>query len=326
MYRYHNKTSQAEETETGKVNMSGKVCMVTGANSGLGYQISLILADMGATVVLVCRNKHKGEEASQRMIAATANEHIELIVADLSSQESIRELADHFTSRYQRLHVLVNNAGYISWNRQETIDGLEMTFAVNHLAPFLLTNLTLGPLQKAAESDGEGRVVNISSSAQRMGKINLDDLQSTKKYRIMEAYAASKLALVITSKEFAHRLQGTGITVNCIGPGHMRTAFNSKAGGLSRIINTFPLSRWLIQNMLEKPVAEAVLTPIYLATSPELRGYTGLFYGDYRQLETPSRQVNNKELARQLWDISAQLTHIPQEENTAPPQKIPREQ
>lgn len=310
MSRHHNKTSQAEKTETGKVDMSGKACMVTGANSGLGYQISLILADMGATVVLVCRNKHKGEEA-RRMIAAAGNERIELIVADLSSQESIRELVDHFKSRHQRLHVLVNNAGHISWNRQETIDGLEMTFAVNHLAPFLLTNLLLGSLQKAAESDGEGRVINISSSAQRMGKINLADLQSTKKYRIMEAYSASKLALVITSKEFAHRLQGTGITVNCIGPGHMRTAFNSKAGGLSKIINTFPVSRWLIQNILEKPVAEAVLTPIYLATSSELRGYTGLFYGDYCQPETLSTYVNDGELARQLWDISAQLTNIP---------------
>jgi NAD(P)-dependent dehydrogenase (short-subunit alcohol dehydrogenase family) len=310
MYRHHNKTSYAEETETGKVNMSGKVCMVTGANSGLGYQVSLILADMGAIVVLVCRNKHRGEEARKRIIAATGNEHIELLVADLSSQESIRELVDHFKSRHQRLHVLVNNAGHISWNRQETIDGLEMAFAVNHLAPFLLTNLLLGPLQKAAESDGEGRVVNISSSAQRSGKINLADLQSTKRYHIMEAYAASKLALVITSKEFAHRLQGTGITVNCVGPGHMRTTFNSKAGGLSSIINTFPLSRWLIQNILEKPVAEAVVTPIYLVTSPELKGCTGLFYGDYCQPETPSRHVKNRELARQLWDISAQLTHI----------------
>jgi NAD(P)-dependent dehydrogenase (short-subunit alcohol dehydrogenase family) len=310
MNRHRNKTC-AKERETGKVNLSGKISMVTGANSGLGYQISLLLADMGATVVLVCRNKHKGEEARRRVIAATGNEHIELIVVDLSSQESIRELVDHFNSRHQRLHVLVNNAGHMSWHRQETIDGLEMTFAVNHLAPFLLTNLLLGPLQRAAESDGEGRVVNISSSAQRRGKINLDDLQSRKKYRIIEAYAASKLALVIISKEFAHRLQGTGITVNCIGPGHMRTAFNAKAGGLSKIINTFPLSRWLIQNILEKPVAEAVLTPIYLATSPELRGYTGLFYGDYCQLQTPSRYVNDKELAKQLWDISAQLTHLP---------------
>ncbi len=312
MYRHQKKTSQAEETETGKVKMSGKICMVTGANSGLGYEISLTLANMGAIVVLVCRNSNKGEEARKRMIAAAGNENIELIVADLSSQESIRELVGHFKSRHQKLHVLVNNAGHMSWNRQETADGLEMTFAVNHLAPFLLTNLLLGPLQKAAETDGEGRVVNISSSAQRKGRINLDDLQSTKKYRIMGAYAASKLALVITSKEFAHRFQGTGITVNCVGPGNVRTAFNSKAGGLSGIINTFPLSRWLIQNILEKPVAEAALTPIYLATSPDLKGCTGLFYGDYRQPEAPSRQVNNRELTRQLWEISVRLTGIPQ--------------
>src|SRR3989440_9621306 len=232
MYRHHNKTSQAEETETRKVEMSGKICMVTGANSGLGYEISLTLANMGAIVVLVCRNRNKGEEARKRMIAAAGNENIELIVADLSSQESIRELVGHFKSRHQKLHVLVNNAGHMSLDRQETADGLEMTLVVDHLAPFLLTNLLLGPLQKAPETDGEGSVVNISSSAHRLGRINLDQLQSTKKDRIMGAYAASKLALVITSKEFAHRLQGTGITVNCVGPGNMRTAFNSKAGGL----------------------------------------------------------------------------------------------
>jgi NAD(P)-dependent dehydrogenase (short-subunit alcohol dehydrogenase family) len=308
---YHqNKTSRAEERE---VKMSGKVCMVTGANSGLGYEISSMLATMDAMVVLVCRNYHRGEEARKSIIAATGNENIELIVADLSSQESIRELAGHFKSRHQRLHVLINNAGYMSWNRRETIDGLEMTFAVNHLAPFLLTNLLLGPLQKATENGGEGRVVNISSSAQRMGRIDLVDLQSTRKYRIMGAYAASKLALVITSKEFARQLEGTGITVNCVGPGHVRTTFNSKAGGFSGIINTFPLSKWFIQNILEKPVAEAALTPLYLATSADLKGRTGLFYGDYRQPETPSGLVNDRELARQLWDISARLTHIPSE-------------
>src|SRR2546423_84748 len=135
MYRHHNKTSQAEKTETGKVKMSGKICMVTGANSGLGYEISLTLANMGAIVVMVCRNSNKGEEARKRMIAAAGNENIELIVADLSSQESLRELVGHFKSQHQQLHVLVNNAGHMSWNRQETVDGLEMTFAVNHLAP-----------------------------------------------------------------------------------------------------------------------------------------------------------------------------------------------
>src|SRR5258707_9843813 len=201
MPHHHHKISQSWETATSKVPLSGKVCMVTGANSGLGYQIALALEQMGATLVLVCRNKQKGEEARESMIATTGNENIELAMADLASQESIRDLVDLFKSRYESLHVLVNNAGHISWDRQETTDGLEMSFMVNHLAPFLLTNLLLQPLRKAAETAGEARVVNISSSAQRMGKINLDDLQSTMKYRIMEAYAASKLAMVIASKE-----------------------------------------------------------------------------------------------------------------------------
>src|SRR5436309_15847505 len=139
MYRHQKKASQAEETETGKVKMSGKICIVTGANSGLGYEISLTLANMGAIVVLVCRNSNKGEEARKRMIAATGNENIELIVADLSSQESIRKMMGHFKLRHQKQHVLVNNSEHMNCNRQETVNGLEMTIAENHLAPFLLT-------------------------------------------------------------------------------------------------------------------------------------------------------------------------------------------
>jgi NAD(P)-dependent dehydrogenase (short-subunit alcohol dehydrogenase family) len=307
-----------KEAAEQNIDMTEKVCMVTGANSGLGYATSLALANMGAAVVLVCRDKEKGRAARAKIIATTGNDTVKLIVADLSSQQSIRELVDNFEAKHQKLNVLVNNAGHMSAERRETVDGLEMTFAVNHLATFLLTNLLLGALQKAAEIDGEARVVNISSSAQRRGKfafsggqMKLDGLWGEKNYHLMSIYAGSKLAMVVASRELAHLLQGTGITVNCVGPGHMRTPFNSKAGGITGLVNTFPLSKWFIQNIIAKPVVEAALTPLYLTTSADLKGQTGLFYGDYCQLETPSRLVNNRRLSRQLWDISAQLTNMP---------------
>ena len=295
--------------------MTGTVCMVTGANSGLGYETALTLASMGAAVVLVCRDFAKGEFARERIIAATGNNAIELLVADLSSQQSIRALANTFNSRYSKLHVLINNVGHMSAERRETVDGLEMTFAVNHLAAFLLTHLLLGALQKAAETEGEARVVNISSSAQRRGKLKyskgqVEEIEGKKSYHLMSAYASSKLAMVIASREFACLLQGTGITVNCVGPGHMRTPFNSKAGGITGFINTFPPSKWFIQHLIAKSVADAALTPIYVATSSDLKGRTGLFYGDYCRIETPARPANNRRLSRQLWEISAQLTDM----------------
>lgn len=301
--------NKTKKTINETVDMTGKVCMVTGANSGLGYEIALALAGMGATVVLVCRNAAKGEAARERLIAATGNMDIDLLVADLSSQQSIREMVDTFTSEQQKLNVLLNNAGFIGLQRRETVDGLEMNFMVNYLAPFMLTHLLLGILQKAAETDGEARVVNISSSAQAQGKINLDDLQSEKRYHIMKVYAGSKLALVLASKKFAAVLQGTGITVNCVGPGYIRTSFNAKAGGIISAINTFPPSKWFIQNVLGKSAADAALTPLYLATSPEVKGRSGLFYGDYCELQTPSRWVDDEKLGRELWDVSAELSN-----------------
>src|SRR5437588_5859027 len=166
---------------TVKSSMQGKICMVTGANSGIGKATSLALAQMGATVVMVCRDRARGEQARREITTKSKNNAIDLLQADLSSQQSIRQLVEHFQQRYTHLHVLINNAGAAFTGRRETADGLEMTFAVNYLAPFLLTNLLLDVLKASAPA----RVVNVSSSVQQSGHIAMDDLQAAQHYSNM---------------------------------------------------------------------------------------------------------------------------------------------
>src|SRR5947208_1507841 len=185
-------------------SMQGKVCIVTGANSGIGKATTLGLAQMGATVVMVCRDQSKGEQAQNEIKEKSENDAIDLMLADLSSQESIHRLAENFQQHYQQLHVLINNAGVANLSRRETVDGLEMTFAVNYLAPFLLTNLLLDKLKTSAPA----RIVNVSSAAHTSGSIQMDDLQAEKLYRPMRTYPQSKLAVVLFTYELARRLQG----------------------------------------------------------------------------------------------------------------------
>ncbi len=181
--------------------MQGKICMVTGANSGIGKATAMGLAEMGATVVMVSRDLARGKAAQSEIKAKSGNDAVDLLLADLSSQQSIRQLAEHYKQRYSQLHVLINNAGMSSLRRRETVDGLEVTFAVNHLAPFLLTNVLLDVIKASAPS----RIINVSSDAHEAGYIKMDDLQSEKKY--LRAYGQSKLALVLFTYELARRLQ-----------------------------------------------------------------------------------------------------------------------
>ncbi len=180
---------------TSNTSMQGKVCIVTGANSGIGKATALGLAQMGATVVMVCRNQSKGEEAQNEIKEKSENDAIDLMLADLSSQESIRQLAENFQQHYQQLHVLINNAGVANLTRRETSDGFEMMFAVNYLAPFLLTNILLEKLKASAPA----RIVNVSSESHQAGYIIMDDLQSEKKYKF-KAYGHSSLDLVLAPK------------------------------------------------------------------------------------------------------------------------------
>ncbi len=188
--------------------MRDKVVMVTGANAGMGREISLALAGMGANVVMVCRDRARGEASRAAVESTSGNREVELLVADLSSQKSIRQLVSEFEARHDRLHVLVNNVGITLPKRNETVDGIEAVFATNHLAPFLLTNLLLPILEASTPS----RIVTVSSAAHTMGKIDFDDVQAVRGYNEIRVYNASKLANVLFTYELARRLAGTGVT------------------------------------------------------------------------------------------------------------------
>ena len=284
---------------TVKSSMQGKICMVTGANSGIGKATALALAQMGATVVMVCRDRTRGEEARSEITTKSKNNAVDLLQADLSSQQSIRQLVEHFKQRYTQLHVLINNAGAAFPGRRETVDGLEMTFAVNYLAPFLLTNLLLDMLKASAPA----RIVNVSSASHKSGYIQMDDLQGEKHNRSMRAYPQSKLAIVLFTYELARRLQGTGVTANCLDPGFVATNIGQTGASLPvrlliKLIGSFGTSP-----------EKGAKTSIYLASSPEVEGVTGKYF--VKSLPKRSAAISYDEsLQRQLWEQSAKLVNL----------------
>lgn len=277
--------------------MQGKVCLVTGANSGVGKETALGLAKMGATVVMVCRDRAKGEAALYEIQAKSGNEAIELLVADLSSQESIQGLAEAFKQRYKQLHVLINNAGVFLMSRRETVDGLEMTFAVNYLAPFLLTNLLLDALKASAPA----RIIHVSSSAQEGSSLRLDDLQSQQRYKTMGVYGQSKLALVMFTYELARRLEGTGVTANCLHPGFVATNIAQ-----NDLVPPLRILAKLIVSRLGISATEGAKTSLYLASSPDVESITGKYF--VRSVPKRTTAVSyDTVLQEQLWRDSEKL-------------------
>jgi NAD(P)-dependent dehydrogenase (short-subunit alcohol dehydrogenase family) len=280
--------------------MQGKICLVTGANSGIGKSTALGLARQGATVVMVSRNEAKGVAARHELIAQSGNSNIQLLLADLSSQQAIRQLAEDFKQRYTQLHVLINNAGGFYAKRQETADGLEMTFAVNYLAPFLLTNLLLDTLKASAPA----RIVNVSSTAQQSNFIDMDDLQGTARYSGWRAYGQAKLAEVMFTYELARRLQGTSVTANCLHPGFVASNFGQTS--------TNPIVRAitkLIFSSLGISTEEGAKTSLYLASSPDVEGITGKYF----EKSIPKRSAPlsyDEALWRELWEKSEQLVRL----------------
>lgn len=278
--------------------MQGKVVIVTGANSGIGKETALALAKKGANVVMVCRSPERGRAAQLDIIAESGNHNVDLLIADLSSQQSIRDLADEFRAKYDRLDVLVNNAGGMFSQRHLTVDGLEYTFALNHLAYFLLTNLLLDMLKASAPA----RIVNVASAAERSGKIDFDDLQSEHNYRETAAYSTSKLANLMFTYELARRLRRTGVTVNAVHPGVVRTNFLNDSSWYLRIAAK-PLI-WFGRS--PKKGAETV---VYLASSPHVERMNGLYFHDKEVIHS-SEPSYSERIARRLWDESADLTRF----------------
>jgi NAD(P)-dependent dehydrogenase (short-subunit alcohol dehydrogenase family) len=284
---------------TSQSAMQGKICLITGANSGIGKATALGLAKLGATVVLVSRDRARGEQAQSEIKAQSGNPNIDLLLADLSSQKSIRQLADDFKQRYSQLHVLINNAGVFSPRKRLTVDGIDMVFAVNQLAPFLLTNLLLDVPKASAPA----RIVNVSSGSHEANYLKLDDLQSEKHYRPMRAYGQSKLALVLFTYELARRLEGTGVTANCLHPGFVAT--NIAQRGLPPPVR-----------LLAKPIflfgispEQGARTSIYLASSPDVEGVTGKYF--VKSVPKQSAPLTHDEsLQHKLWQVCAVMTGL----------------
>lgn len=279
--------------------MQGKICLITGANSGIGKATALGLAKLGATVVLVSRDRARGEQAQSEIKAQSGNPNVDLLLADLSSQKSIRQLADDFKQRYTQLHVLINNAGVFQVRKHLTVDGLDIVFAVNQLAPFLLTNLLLDMLKASAPA----RIVNVSSGSHEANYLKLDDLQSEKHYRPMRAYGQSKLALVLFTYEMARRLEGTGVTANCLHPGFVAT--NIAQRGMPAIVRLAAKPIFLFGISPE----QGAKTSIYLASSPDVEGVTGKYFvKSVPKLSSPL--THDESLQHKLWQVCAVMTGL----------------
>jgi NAD(P)-dependent dehydrogenase (short-subunit alcohol dehydrogenase family) len=274
--------------------MKDKIHLVTGANSGIGKVTAKALAAGGATVIMVCRNRVKGETALSEIVRQTRNENVDLMIADFSELNQVRRLAAEVRAKYPRLHTLVNNAGAFNSDRTLTIDGYETTFAVNHLAYFLLTAELLDLLKSSAPA----RIVNVASEAHRGARINFDDLNLENGFTGWRAYAQSKLANVMLTYELARRLEGSGVTANCMHPGAVNTSFfDNIKGSAGKIVRLFTI-------FLRTPEKGAD-TIIWLASSPEVEGVTGKYFVDRKERESNPQSYDREATAR-LWQVSEQ--------------------
>lgn len=278
--------------------IDGQIALVTGASSGIGLVTARELAARGAKVLLVCRDPVRGKAALEAVRAAATGRAPALLLGDLSSQAEIRRLAHEVRRRWSHLDVLVNNAGGLFMSRRLTLDGIESTFAVNHLAPFLLTNLLLDALDAAQSA----RVVTVSSIAHRYARLDFDDLQGERRYDGFAAYGRSKLANLLFTRELARRLEGTLVTANCLHPGVIATNLGADNGWLAR------LALWVATPFLSSP-EKGARTSVYLAASPEVAGISGGYFVDCRE-EEPAEVARDDRAARRLWKVSAKLTGI----------------
>jgi NAD(P)-dependent dehydrogenase (short-subunit alcohol dehydrogenase family) len=280
--------------------VEGKVCVVTGANTGIGLETARALARLGATVVMTARSRPRGEAALADVRASAPGAKVELLELDLASLAKVRAAAAELLARHARIHVLVNNAGLVLSERRETEDGFESTFGVNHLGPFLFTSLLLERLKASAPA----RVVNVSSRAHTRARgLDFDDLDRRRRsYSSLAAYADSKLANILFTIELARRLEGTGVTANSLHPGVVATGFG--ADGDTRGVFRYLLA--MGRPFLMSPVKGAA-TSIYLASSPEVEGVSGRYFARCREARTTAA-ARDAAAARRLWEESERLT------------------
>ena len=278
--------------------MRDKLVMITGASSGIGHETARQLAQQGAEILMVSRDPERGRGAQASVATAATGKPPVLLLADLSSQASIRRLAEQVRSHSSRIDVLINNAGAVFSRRELTVDGIERTFALNHLASFLVTQLLFETLRAAPA----GRIINMSSEI-HSGAIDFDNLQGEKRYNFLQAYYQTKLENILFTYELARRIAGTGVTANALSPGPTRTRFGDNLQGLPRL---FPLFMKNIP-LLFAPTQVGARTPVYLASSPDVEGVSGKFFFRGREARTKPFSYD-ADIARRLWEVSAELT------------------
>jgi retinol dehydrogenase 14 len=279
----------------GTTPIEDRVWVVTGANSGIGKATALALARLGGTVVMACRDAKRGEAVQQEIVRESQNPKVTLMIVDLASQASIQSFADEFNQDYRRLDALVNNAGIFTWTRSLSPDGLELTFAVNYLAGFLLSHLLLDKLIASSPA----RIVNVTSTAGERAKIDFDDLQGERAYRGYRAYGQSKLAQLLFTAEFARRLGETGVTVNACHPGVIKTNLGAEdAPAIFRFARMF-----------FKTPEKGAETPMFLAASPTVASLTGQYFAK-RAVRAMPPKARDPYTAARLYDESLKLTGL----------------
>lgn len=288
------------------MDMQNKLCIITGANSGIGKVTALNLARQDAYIVMVCKNEERAQQAREEILSETGNAGIDIVLADFAYQYEIREAADQIKSRFEQVDVLINNAGMIPSKRTETIDGIEKTFAVNHLGGFLLTNLLLNQLKAAPQA----RIINVSSEVHRLGAsiFHLANLQLQESYSPLKAYGLSKLCNIMFTHELARQLESTNVTVNALHPGLVSTRLSSQAGWLMKFF-------YFIGRPVMKSPTKGAETPLYLAASDEVRDISGKYFKN-KKIKKPADIAYDDELTARLWEISEELTGLNKKDST----------
>lgn len=282
--------------------MKGKVCLITGATNGIGLETARELAKMETKVVLVGRSAQKAQQVVNQLKEDTGNQHIDYLLADLSLMGQVRKLADEFKAKYERLDVLLNNAGAMFMSKQVTAEGYEMTFALNHLSYFALSHLLLDILKDTAPA----RIINVSSDAHRLsGRLDFDNLQGEKSYNGLQAYNVSKLENILFTYEMARRLDNIGVTANALHPGLVRSGFGHNNNFLMKIAMT-------AFQMFGISAVEGAKTSVYLASSMDVVNVNGKYFDKCKAVSS-NEASHNREDQKRLWEISEQLTGIKSE-------------
>lgn len=282
------------------MNLENKTCVVTGANSGIGKATTRELAGQGARLLMLCRNETKAKQARQDIIDETGNQNIDIILADFAIQDEVRKAAEAIIEKVDKLDILVNNAGAINHDRTETPDGIERTFAVNHLAPFLLTNLLIDPLQNASFA----RIVNVASVAHKYGLpvFDLDNLQLKTQFTPMKAYGLSKLCNIMFTYELSKRIDRDQMNTNSLDPGMVGSQFSMEGPFWLKLV-------YVLGKPFMRSSGRGARTVIYLATSDEVKEFNGQYFKD-EKIDQPDPIVFNDDVTEELWDRSAAMTGL----------------